>query len=247
MGTALVTGPTTGLGKEFAVQLAARGHDLVLVSRDEAALTRTAESITSRHRVDVEVLPADLSELDDCRRVEARLADADRPIEWLVNNAGFGLNSGFTRTSVDDEQQLLDVLVRAPMRLTHAALPGMIERGRGRVVVVSSVAGWMASGTYSAAKAWATVFSEGLSAELAGTGVAVTAVCPGFVHTEFHQRAGMDMSKVPDWMWLNAPQVVAAGLRDAQSGQAVSVPSAKYKGISTLVRVLPRPLVRRLR
>jgi short-subunit dehydrogenase len=195
--------------------------------------------------VHVEVLPADLSDRAQLAAVEARLQDLGRPVDLLVNNAGFGTNQPFVDGDLEAEQQQLDVLVTAVLRLTHAALPGMVRRGTGGVINVSSVAGFIAGGTYSAAKSWVTVFSEAVDRQVQGTGVHVTALCPGFTHTEFHQRAGMDVDHLPDWMWLDAPDVVAAALADFRRGKPVSVPGAQYKALSTLARYLPRPLVRR--
>ncbi|NQU36016.1 MAG: SDR family NAD(P)-dependent oxidoreductase, partial [Actinobacteria bacterium] len=177
--------------------------------------------------------------------VEARLADPSRPVGWLVNNAGFGLAKPFLETSVDDEQRLVDVLITAPMRLTHAALPGMIERGFGRSIVVSSVASWVTTGTYSAAKAWATVFVEGLQAEVADTDVNITALCPGFVHTEFHARADMDLDGIPEKMWLNPTDVVATGIKDCEKGRVLSVPGRQYQALAHVARLSPRSVVRR--
>lgn len=245
MTTALITGGTSGIGAEFARQLASMGHDLVLVARDAARLEEIAEQLRGRHRVDVEVLPADLSDRAQLATVEARLSDRARPVDLLVNNAGFGTNTLFLDSDLDAEQQQLDVLVTAVLRLTHAALPGMVARGTGGVINVSSIAGFIAGGTYSAAKSWVTVFSEAVDRQLHGTGVHVTAVCPGFTHTQFHQRAGMDVDHVPDWMWLDAPDVVRAALVDLRRGRPVSVPGAQYKALSTLARYLPRPVVRR--
>jgi len=245
MTTALITGGTAGIGAEFARQLAARGDDLVLVARDGARLEAYAEELRARHRVDVEVLVADLSDRAGLATVEARLADADRPIDLLVNNAGFGVNQVFVGGDLDAEQRMLDLLVTAVMRLSHAALPGMVARGTGGVINVSSVASFIAGGTYSAAKSWVTVFSESIDRQLRGTGVTVTALCPGFTHTEFHQRAEMDVDHLPDWLWLDAPDVVRGALSDFGRGKPVSVPGAQYKALSTLARYLPRPVVRR--
>ncbi len=245
MTTALITGGTAGIGAEFARQLAARGDDLVLVARDGDRLTAFATELETRYRVAVEVLVADLTDRAQLAQVEARLADATRPVDLLVNNAGFGVNQVFVGGDLDAEQKMLDVLVTAVMRLSHAALPGMVARGTGGVINVSSVASFIAGGTYSAAKSWVTVFSESVDRQLAGTGVTVTALCPGFTHTEFHQRAEMDVDHLPDWMWLDAPDVVRTALADFRRGKPVSVPGAQYKALSTLARYLPRPVVRR--
>lgn len=244
MATALITGPTAGIGRGFADAFARKGFDVVLVARDEQRLRAAAADLEQRYGVTCEVVPADLSERDDIDRVAARLSDPDRPVQALVNNAGFGLNRSFLRSSVVDEQRSLDVLVTAVMRLTHAAAPGMVDRGSGLIVNVSSVAGWITGGTYSAAKSWVTVFTESLAQELSGTGVRATAVCPGFVHTEFHQRAGIDMAAVPEFMWLDVDQVVAQAFRDLAVGRPVSVAGPQYKAFSALLRHGPRSLAR---
>ena len=244
MSRAVITGATAGIGYEFAAALAARGHDLVLVARDQARLAVTAERLRSAHRISVDITAADLSDRSGMAIVEALLADADRPVEILVNNAGFGVLQGFSTGDLEAEQQMLDVLVTAVMRLTHAALPGMIARGSGAVLNVSSVAGWITGGTYSAAKAWVTVFSESLAVELAGTGVHVTAVCPGYTHTEFHQRASMETEGIPEWMWLDTQEVVDRALVDVRKGRPVSVAGKQYKALSLAAQYLPRPLVR---
>jgi len=245
MATALITGPTSGLGRGFAMEFARRGFDLVLVARDESRLTALAEELYATHGVSCEVVPADLSLRADVDRVAARLADPDRPVTALVNNAGFGLNASFAANDVEDEQRLLDIHVTAVMRLCHAAIPGMVARRAGMIVNVSSVAGWITGGTYSAAKSWITVFSESLSQEFSGAGVRVVAVCPGFTHTEFHARAGIDMTALPDWMWLDVPTVVDQAMRDLARNRPVSVAGAQYKALSTILRHGPRSVVRR--
>jgi hypothetical protein len=244
MTTALITGPTAGIGLSFARLLAAEGSNLVLVARDGERLEQLAGNLRATYGIEAEVIVADLTVRADSERVEARLADTARPIDTLVNNAGFGINAFFGDSSIDDQQRMLDVLVTAVMRLSHAAVPGMVERGTGSIINVGSVAAWIAGGTYSAAKAWCTVFSESLDRELSGTGVHVTVVAPGFTHTEFHQRAEMDMQGLPEFMWLDSDAVAAAGLKAVRRGQPVSVPGAQYKTLSLLVQYLPRPLVR---
>lgn len=246
MGTALITGASSGLGRAFAVELARRGHDLVLVARDRGRLAELAADLQQTYAVATEVLPADLAERDQTEQVADRLRDPSRPVDLLVNNAGFGLRGSFTKGDLSDEEQALDVMVRAVMVLTHAAAGAMRTRGRGGILNVSSVAGFAVMGSYSAIKSWVTVFSEALSVELAGTGVLVTAVCPGFVHTEFHDRARMNMSALPDALWLDANQVVTGALRDLAAGRTVSVPSVTYKAVTAGLTLVPRAAVRRV-
>lgn len=237
--TALVTGATSGIGLAFARRLAADGHDLVLVARDGGRLEATAKELHTSYDVHVEVLPADLTDDDGCRRAENRLADISRPVDLLVNNAGFGSRGRFSTGDIDDEEQMLRLLVRAVMRLTRAAIPGMVERGHGAIVNVSSVASFLPRGTYSAAKAWVTTFSQGLANELDGTGVRVLALCPGFTRTEFHERAGLNMSAVPTFLWLEADKVVDQGLAALRRNAVVCVPGARYKVIVAVSRRLP--------
>ncbi len=245
MATALITGGTAGLGFGFAEALAEEGHDLVLVARNEARLRETADQLYRQYGVHVEVLPADLVRPEQRSAVEQRLADRDRPIDILVNNAGMGLKQHFVGGDLDAEQAMLDLLVTAPMRLTHAAVGPMVERGRGSIINISSMSGFITAGSYSAAKAYLTVFTEALSAQLRGTGVTATVVCPGFVHTEHHERAGISKDGIPGFLWLNVPQVVADGLKDAKRGRVVSVPGRQYQVLSTLAQYGPRPLVRK--
>ncbi|MGC5582733.1 SDR family NAD(P)-dependent oxidoreductase [Ornithinimicrobium sp. W1665] len=245
MGTALVTGASSGLGLEFARQLAGRGHDLVLVARDRGRLETAAEELASAHGVGIEVLVADLADREQLHGVAARVADPDRPVDLLVNNAGFGSRRGFVRGDLAEEERALDVMVRAVMVLSHAAGGAMRSRGHGAVLNVSSVASFAVMGHYSAIKSYVTVLSEALATELAPHGVTVTALCPGFVHTEFHQRAEMNMSRLPDALWLQAPDVVRTALEDVARGRVVSVPSLTYQAIVGVLRVAPRGLTRR--
>jgi short-subunit dehydrogenase len=185
------------------------------------------------------VLPADLADRDARALVEARLADASRPVHLLVNNAGFGHKRPFTDNDVEDEQEMLDVLVTAVMRLTHAALGPMLERGDGAVVNVASVAAFLPRGTYSAAKAYEVSLSQWLDVTYRDRGVRGMALCPGFVRTEFHQRMGVRRDAAPGWMWLDADRVVAEALRDLDRGRALSVPSRRYKALTALARGVP--------
>lgn len=242
MATALITGPTAGIGLAFADALARKGLDLVLVARDEDRLAATAADLTARYGVGCEVVRADLSMRADVDLVAGLLAT--RRIDVLVNNAGFGLNRAFDRSDLDDEQRLLDVLVTAVMRLTHAAVPGMVERGFGLVVNVGSLAAWLPGGTYSAAKAWVTVFTESLSQSLAGTGVRAVVAAAGFTRSQFHQRADIDMAALPSWLWLEPDQVVRAALRDAALDRRVSIAGTVYRALSIPLRYGPRSLTR---
>jgi short-subunit dehydrogenase len=242
-GTALITGPTSGIGHEFARQLAGRGHDLVLVARNRERLDEVAAALTREYAVAVEVLPADLADRTQLLTVEARLKDAERPIELLVNNAGFGLKHRFLTNSVDEEQEMYDVLVTAVLRLSHAALGGMTERGHGGIINVSSVAAFLARGTYGAAKAWVNRFTEWAANEYRPQGVTVMAVCPGFVKTEFHQR--MDVKRGSGFLWLDAERLVGEALADFDQGKVISVPTKRYKAIVTGSRIVPTRLMQK--
>lgn len=248
MPTALITGATAGIGAAFAARLAAGGHDLVLVARDVERLEAGAKRFAGRG-VSVEVLPADLASVGGRARVTARLADPDvAPVDLLVNNAGMSHRTGFVDTSPEDLQHQHDVNVTAVMQLTRAVLPGMVGRGRGAVVNVSSVLGLIPGqgSIYSADKAWVTSFTEAVAASTVGTGVRAIVLCPGFVRTEFHERAGMNVGDRTGLLWLEADRVVDDCLADLAKGRVVSVPSPQYKTIVGVVDLLPRGVVRRL-
>ncbi|HET7385365.1 MAG TPA: SDR family oxidoreductase [Nocardioidaceae bacterium] len=240
--TALVTGPTSGIGLRFAHQLAARGFGLVLVARGEDRLAALAAELTEEYGVPAEVLAADLGVRTDLARVEARLADTSWPVDLVVNNAGFGLKRRFLDNDVEDEQVMLDVLVTAVMRLTHAALAAMVARGSGAIVNVSSVAGYLPRGSYSAAKAYVTALSEWADLTYRERGVQVMALLPGFTHTDFHGRMSVGDGTVPGWMWLDADRLVTDALADLDRGRRISVPSRRYKVLATLARATPSAL-----
>lgn len=244
MSTALVTGPTSGIGEGFARRLASDGYNLVLVARDQERLRRLADELRAGG-VDVEVMVADLGDRAQLTNVEARLRDLERPVDVLVNNAGFSINQRFVGGDVEAEQSLIDVMITPVMRLTHAVVPGMVERGRGSVVNVSSIASFLPFGTYSAAKAWVTFFTQGLATELDGTGVRALALCPGFVRTDFHERAGIDIDRSNDTWWLEVDAVVQQALEDLRRGKVISVPGRSYKALAAGAHLIPRDALRR--
>jgi short-subunit dehydrogenase len=241
--TALITGASAGLGAEFARQLASQGHNVVLVARDRSRLESAAADLQQRYGITAEVLPADLTDDAGVGAVVGRLSDAERPVGILVNNAGTGLLRDFENNDISVEKKHLKLHAEAAMELTHAALQGMLARGSGRIVNVASVAAFLPRGTYSAAKAWLLSFSRWANLAYGPRGVKVTAVCPGFTHTEFHDRMGMDKSVAPSWTWLKPERVVREGLADNLRGKAVSIPSKRYKLLAAAARMLPGRLV----
>ncbi len=236
MATALVTGATAGIGNAFARLLARQGFDLVLVARDEPRLLRVADELRATYGIAVEPFRADLSRYDECAWVEQRLADAQRPIDVLVNNAGYTVDQRFATGDLLAEQAMFDVLTRAVMRLSHAAVRPMMARRSGVIINVSSVAGWIPQSTYGAAKSYVTAFSRALRREVRRSGVKVSALCPGYTATEFHQRANYAMGRVPRFMVLDADAVVAQAWRDAQRGRALSIPGGVYRVTRFLLR-----------
>jgi short-subunit dehydrogenase len=297
MVVAFVTGGTSGIGAAFARQLAAEGYDLVLVARDSERLESTAETLRATGRT-VETISADLSDRDAVARLAERLEDPTRPIDLVVNNAGFGMHSTVLDPDVSQHDRAFEVMVRSVLVLSGAAARGMIARtpngatvgntnvsstnvgttnvsstdvgstdvgntnvgssdagnagpsgtaaatSTGTIINVSSTAGFITTGNYSAIKAWVTTFTEGLANELKGTGIQVTALCPGWVRTEFHERAGIGASSIPNLMWLDAEQLVAACLRDVKRGKMISIPTVRYRALIWMARHAPRSAVR---
>lgn len=239
---ALVTGASVGIGDCFARLLASEGYNLIINARSRDKLEERAEFIRKTYNVEVEVLAADLA--TECEKVESYIASHE--IEVLVNNAGFGLNQSFLASPIDEEQRVLDVLVRAPMRLMHAVLPQMRKRDSGVVINVSSTAAFIAGGHYSAAKSYLTVMSESLHTQMLPTNVKVSSLNPGFVRTEFHQRAGMKMGAIPDFMWLDGDFLVKKAWSDALKGKAISIPGWRYKVLRAIIALAPRRTVRKM-
>jgi short-subunit dehydrogenase len=245
MATALITGATAGIGASYANLLAKEGFDLILVARDLPRLNKVAKELSKRFGVKAQCIKADLTKPSQLAKVEKRVADSKKPIDILVNNAGFGIKDSFTVSNLDKEQELLDVLVTAPMRLTHAVLPVMIKRNTGIIVNVSSVASFIAGGTYSAAKSYLTVFSESLHTELRGTNVKISALCPGFTRTEFHARGRMKMTALPKFMWLDSDKLVSKSWKYAKANRVICIPGWQYKILSAIARNA-RPIVRKV-
>ena len=241
---ALVTGATSGIGESFTRLLASNRYNLVLVARDLPRLQERAVAVEAKFGVSTHVIQADLATDAGCLSVEKYILE--NQIDVLINNAGFGTNKSFTMSTIEVEQALLDVLVRTPMRLMHVALPLMKARDNGLIINVSSVAGYIAGGTYSASKSYLTVLSESLNTELSATNVRVSALCPGFTRTEFHQRGKMSMKGLPNFMWLNSDRLVEQSWRDALKGKAVSVPGWQYKLLVFIVHTMPRSIVRKV-
>lgn len=234
--TALVTGASAGLGAEYARQLAAAGTNLIVTARRLDRLESLAGDLRAAHDVTVEAVRADLSTEAGIALLESRVA-AEPSLDLLVNNAGFGGRTGFVRGESADALGMVRVHVDASVRLARAALPGMIDRGRGAVINVASVAAYspFSGAMYSGTKAFLVMFSENLRTELRGTGVSVQALCPGLTHTEFHAAANMKLTGVPELLWRTAPYVVRTSLRRLD-GRVVCVPGWENKLIAFLMR-----------
>ncbi|MCB5911615.1 SDR family NAD(P)-dependent oxidoreductase [Streptomyces pinistramenti] len=243
MTTALITGATAGIGAAFARRLAGNGHNLVLVARDEKRLHEQATELHDLHGIEAQVLSADLATEEGIAAVEARLEDRQHPVDLLVNNAGFGNKGEYLEVPMADELTMLKVHCEAVLRLTTAAVRGMRDRRRGAVVNVASVAAFVPRGTYGASKAWVVQFTQGAARDLAGSGVRLMALCPGFVRTEFHQRAGMGTDSIPGWLWLDADKLVDAAMKDLTRGKSLSIPDPRYKALMGAVKLAPRGLL----
>ncbi|MGY1437504.1 SDR family NAD(P)-dependent oxidoreductase [Streptomyces reniochalinae] len=246
MTTALITGATAGIGAAFARRLASSGYHLVLAARDTERLWREATELHDRHGVEADVITSDLATDDGIAAVEERLRDTAHPVDLLVNNAGFGNKGRYLEVGLADELAMLRVHCEAVLRLTSAATASMRERGRGGVVNVASVAAFFPRGTYGASKAWVTQFTQGAAKDLAGQGVRLLALCPGFVRTEFHERAGMGTGNIPRWMWLDADKVVETALRDLARGRSLSIPDPRYKALLGASRLIPQGVLGRV-
>ncbi len=245
MATALITGGTSGIGLAFAQELAGRGTDLVLVARDAQRLGEVAGELEAAHGVTVEAFPADLSDRAGMDSVAKRIDSDDSPIDMLINNAGFGLHSTvLDPADIDTHAKALDVMCLALLVLGGAAGRTMRERGRGQIINVASSSSTIFTGNYSAVKAWARTYSMSLALELKGTGVTVTALLPGWVRTEFHERAGITATNLPDIVWIDSDVLVRECLADVDKGKLESVPTLKWKAAMLLADHGPKWFVR---
>lgn len=248
IGRALVTGASAGIGRAIAEELAARGSDLVLVARDEARLADLADGLSRVHGVDVEVLPADLTVDADRRRVEQRVADGP-VVDCVVNNAGLGSFGAMAGSTADAEQAAVEVNVTALTRLTQVAAMTFGARGRGAILNVSSLAGFQPNpghATYGATKAFVTSLTEAVHEELRASGVHVTALCPGYTHTEFHERNDWAVLGFPEAVWMDPREVARAGVDGLLHNRAIVVPGGANTAVSSLSRVLPSGVTRRV-
>ena len=248
MPTAMVTGASSGIGAAFARRLAADGYRLVLVARNRSRLDDDRATLRAAGAPGVEILGADLTDRAARLDVCARLTDAEIPVDLLANNAGMGLGKDFLAATQRELVDQLELNVTAVMALTHAALPGMVARHRGGVINIASIAGMLPGrgSTYSASKAWVTSFTEGIAMSLQGTGVRMVAVCPGFVRTEFHQRADIDMTGTPGFLYTDVNTVVEQALSALRAGRTVVVPGGLYKALAAAAKMAPRALVRKV-
>lgn len=241
IGRALITGGSAGIGLSFATALAARGVDLVLVSRTLSKLEDVAVNLRT-HGVQVEVIAADLATDAGVETVIDRLG-AEPQIDILINNAGSGLHEPTVTKNIDAHIHGINLMVTAPMRLASAAGLVMRERGAGLIINVGSVAGLIAMNNYSAIKSWMNTFSDALALEMRGSGVHIMTLLPGWVRTEFHARAGVNSGAIPSWLWLSSDRLVADTLAAVEKGKNRVVPSKRFKLLTILASYAPRPLV----
>jgi uncharacterized protein len=244
VATALITGGTSGIGGEFARQLAARGDDLVLVARDADRLAETAADLKERYQVSVETISADLGVREEVLTVAKRLASTEQPVDMLINNAGFRVPHQLAVEDTSAHERGIDVMIRAVLILSAAAGRTMRSRGHGQIINVSSTAGFVTMDNYSAIKAWVTTYTEGLAGELAPHGVTVTALCPGYVRTEFHQRASIRTGSIAGPMWVDLNELVTKALADVAKGKVISIPTRRYQVMIFAARHFPRSAVR---
>jgi uncharacterized protein len=241
---ALITGASAGLGAEFAKQLAKKNYDLILVARDKARLEALAASLPESH---CEVYPADLIKVDELKRLEQKISSGT-PLDLLVNNAGFGTFGPFYQSNIEKEEEEIHLNVIALVRLTRAALAPMVSIGKGAILNVSSIAGFVPgpkNATYNATKAYVSSFTEAIYEELQGTGVHAMALCPGFTRTEFQDRAQIDVSSIPNFAWMTAEKVVEEALYGLERRELFCIPGGGYRALVGAIGLSPRTLIRK--
>ena len=243
---ALVTGASAGIGAAFARILASHGYDLALTARRGERLSQLAEEIGLRYGVEVLTVPADLGEAEAPGQILDVLTAHGRTVDVLVNNAGYGLPGAYADTRWSDQAAVIQVMITAPSELAHRVLPGMLHRGFGRIVNVASLAGLVPGAAghtlYGAVKAFMVRFSQSLHLETQGQGVHVSALCPGFTYSEFHDVAGSRAQitqSTPPWLWLGADEVAAAGYEAVEANRPICVPGAPNKAIAALTKMIP--------
>jgi short-subunit dehydrogenase len=241
----LVTGASAGIGEAIARVYARHGHDLVLTARRADRLETLAWALREQHDIDVQAVPADLADPGAVDHILAAVEARGREVDVLVNNAGYGLPATYAETTWSEQQAFLQVLMTAVCEMTHKLLPGMLSRGYGRIVNVASLAGLIpglpGATLYNPTKAFLVRFSQGLHVETLGTGVHVTALCPGFTYSEFHDANGTraNLDHIPKWMWLDADTVAEEGYRAVEANRAVHVTGAPNKLIAAMCKVVP--------
>jgi short-subunit dehydrogenase len=250
--TVLVTGASAGLGMAFARILAQHGFNLVITARRAERLEILARELESQNGVTVRILPADLARADAARQLADALEQEQIAIDMLINNAGFGIAGRYRDIPWERHREFIQVMVTAPCELARHLLPGMTQRGYGRIVNVASVAGLIpgAAGStlYGASKAFLISFTQALHSEQRGTGVYVSALCPGYTHTEFHDVSGTRerMNRLPKFLWLDATRVVEEGYTAVMRNQPICIPGLQYKAIVGVARMLPMGVAHRL-
>lgn len=244
--TAIITGATSGIGAVYAKRFAEQGYDLVITGRRKEKIEAVAENIRKEYKVTVEVILAELSEMEGIHKVIEAIHT--KQVEVLVNNAGFGISSYFQNCDLASAEQLTNVNVIAPMELIHAVLPDMIKRKRGTIINISSTSVYMIianNAVYSGSKAFLKSFSEGLHLDLMGTGIKVQAVCPGLTRSDFHEKMGVKRSENQTKSlasWMSPEEVVDCSLRDLKKNRVICIPGRQTKAITSMLGILPQKM-----
>ena len=250
--TCLITGASAGIGAAIAREYAARGWNLALVARREAPMVELAKELKAAHGTTSHIFTADLFDIDATKDLMARLHKKNVQIDGLVNNAGYGHPGPYLNSPWEDHSKFIQLMLTAPCELARAVLPDMKARGFGRIINVASLAGHLPGSNghtlYAAVKSFLIKFSESLSMEMEDTGVKVSALCPGFTYSEFHDVNGTrdGVSKLPDWMWMEAEECAELAVEACERGRAVFIPGGANKSIAAIAKVLPSPIAQNL-